>query len=659
MPRIVYTGQRGHIPSQAKIGLGVPDSVFAGENAIREPWGWRVFGGWGDQSETRPASSPAYTISLTANNPVGVCSGGATCKTDFRVGQHIVVNRRLFLIEAILADDQMRLSPTPDVSAATQTIYRVPVLSSLALDRATLHAGNATLFRNTAIFAVGEGSLYRNGAALAPALTATSNLKVAYPVAAGGFASHDAGFTTPAAPTVVEGTAGTKNLPTGNYWIAVARKREGFSGQGNPSARVQVTITVAGRRPKVSLGAFATSEGQSAWVVFVNRISERGQERPGLWRVAEYDVQSTDVEIDWFDDELKERATYDNDAPPKAGYVFSLGNYLAVASCGGAPDASGVETTPGPEIAASKYNNPEAFSPFARTPTALGEPILGVTVGELVAMLLTPNTLQVASLTGSDINPFAIRQEWNNGFAHQFSGCMAGDLFYGFTKKGFYRTLGKDTFAPDDTFAEAYRIELQQVVAARAFVGFDPASKQVVLFESNAQVGAGSGWQTKARSFNTESGYWNTPCILGDGTTDFTVTSCANINGELWFTTSDGKTYKWEAGAQTITGFLGFPFNVDDSAHQKTLRSAKLTGNANKKIKVYKDLDINGLRSGGSAPEFTLTAGGGGESVHHRVWLQSILCRSYAYRVEFELTNKAQILDALEVDYVQHEGFQK
>jgi len=61
----------------------------------------------------------------------------------------------------------------------------------------------------------------------------------------------------------------------------------GFSGQGNPSDRVPVTITVANNRIRVALGDFDSSQGQTLWVIFVNKISERANERPDLWKFNE------------------------------------------------------------------------------------------------------------------------------------------------------------------------------------------------------------------------------------------------------------------------------------------------------------------------------------------------------------------------------------
>lgn len=656
---ITYTGLAGYIPSQPKIGRGVPDSVFAGENAIKETWGWRTYGGSADQSETRAASAPVYTISLVSGQAEAICSSGATCKADFRVKQHVVIARKLYLIEAIPADDRLRLAPTPDVTISGQTINKVPVLSPVNADRITLTAGNAVGYRNAAIFAIGDGSLYKNGAALSPPLTATTALMVAYPLPAGGYDSRPAGFTTPAKPTVASGAAGTKNQPTGSYWIAVARKRKGFRGYGTFSERANLTIAVAGNKLQVTLGAFATSEGQDAWVVAVNRISERTQERPDLWLVQEYDVQSTAVEFDFFDDELLEKATYDNDAPPAAQYVFTLGGYLGVAGCGGPPDSSGIETTPGSEIAAAKASNPEAFSPFARTPTDLGEIVVGIQTGELVAFVQTPNTMQVLSLTGSTINPFAIRAAWFNGFAHQFSGVVAGEMFYGLTDQGLYRTLGKDNYAPDDSFAAKVKSDFANLVRERVFLGFDPINKLVVVFWSNAQQGAGSGWQTLAWSFNVEQGHWNTPVVMGDGTTDFTVTSCASVGGKLLFATSDGKTYRWDFGGATQAGYLAFPFAEDASQHLKTVRRVKLIGNANGKLRLYKNLDVTGLRSGASAAEKTLTQGGTGQSVEHTIWQPVVQGTSFALRVDFSLPGRAPVFDQADVEFAQHGGFVK
>jgi hypothetical protein len=662
----VYTGQRGYISAQPKIGQGIVDSVFAGENAIHEPDGWRVFNGWRQIDGARTVPTLGYTATLTAGSHIAALSGGATALTDFRAFQHVLIGRKLFVLEAIPDNTHLQISPTPDASeaGAGQAIKKVPALSALNLDRATLLAGNAIRFKEQAIYAIGDGGLFLNGSAISAALAASENLKVAYPNPGGGFTVTNAGFTKPAALAATELVGGgTKGMPTGTYWVAVARKRAGFSGLGNPSDRVPVVINTVGNRIRIPLGAFDSSQGQTAWVILVSRIDERAKDRPGLWRyIVEPAVQSVNFDFDFYDEELQERASYDNDPPPKALFTFSLGNHLAVASSGGPPDGSGISTTPGAEVAAAKSSNPEAFSPFARTPTQGGEVIVGVHAGELVAFLLTPNTLQVCSLTGNTINPFAIRRRWGAGFAHQYCGVIANDLFYGLTKTGLYRTIGKDAFAATGEFAMRVRPDFRGIKPGRGFVGSDTGKKHVVVFVSNARLGSGGGWQTKALVYNTETDAWSAPAYLGNGTADFVVTNCATVGNDLYFTTADGFVWRWDdpdAGL-TLVGFVGFPFVADNARWYKTVRSAKLTGNANGELAIYTELDEDGLKSGGGdAPTFPLSGGGTGVAVHQDEWDPSLLCSSYALRASFELPGGAEIFESLEADHIVHEGWSK
>jgi hypothetical protein len=278
-----------------------------------------------------------------------------------------------------------------------------------------------------------------------------------------------------------------------------------------------------------------------------------------------------------------------------------------------------------------------------------------------VAFLLTPNTLQVCSLTGNTINPFAVRRRWGAGFAHQYCGAIASDLFYGLTKNGLYRTIGKDALAATDEFAQRVRSDLRRVKQGRGFVGADNGKKHVVVFSANARLGSGGGWQTEALPYNTETDAWSAPVFLGNGTDDFVVTSCATVGNDLFLTTATGEVWRWDdpESGLTLAGFVGFPFVTDNSRFMKTVRSAKLTGNANGEMKVYTELDEAGLKSNGAAPSFTLTDGGTGVAVHQDEWGMDTLCSSYAMRVGFSLPGGAEIFESLETDHIVHEGFSK
>jgi hypothetical protein len=91
---ITYTGERGHISAQAKVGAGIMYSIFAGENAIHEPDGWRVFNGWKQIDPARTITTLGYTATLTAGSNIAALSGGETALTDFRAFQHVLIGRR-------------------------------------------------------------------------------------------------------------------------------------------------------------------------------------------------------------------------------------------------------------------------------------------------------------------------------------------------------------------------------------------------------------------------------------------------------------------------------------------------------------------------------------------------------------------------------------
>ena|SRR5688572_25800119 len=81
---ITYTDQAGYISAQPKVSQGIVDSIFAGENAIHEPDGWRVFNGWKQIDGARTLPTLCYTATLTAGSNLAALSGGAMALADFR-----------------------------------------------------------------------------------------------------------------------------------------------------------------------------------------------------------------------------------------------------------------------------------------------------------------------------------------------------------------------------------------------------------------------------------------------------------------------------------------------------------------------------------------------------------------------------------------------
>src|SRR5262249_3624583 len=146
--------------------------------------------------------------------------------------------------------------------------------------------------------------------------------------------------------------------------------------------------------------------------------------------------------VEWYDGELTIEYTDDNFPPPKALYVVSANDYLLFAGCLGPPDGSNLPTVPGPGIAVSRSNNPEAFPRQVYAFISPAEDIVGIHVGKAGArsqgedatvFILSQSALNIGRFQKQDpsVSPMVCDTYGLVGFKHQYSGCVAYDQFYG------------------------------------------------------------------------------------------------------------------------------------------------------------------------------------------------------------------------------------
>lgn len=657
-----FTFEAGYVPDQALIGQGLKGTIFAGEQVLLENGRLRVAAPPLDISETTPLTTYGYTATLVAGSEVATLSAGATARADIRSGQHVLIGTDLYLVKRVPTDLTLRISPKPTASIGGLAVKFIPTLSALDLDRGTLYGGNAVKFRQEALFGVGVGSFRVNGTALAAAFSASNKLRVAYPnySSPGTYIVCDAGFTPPTGFTVAQGAAGSKDMPTGDYPIRLSKKRRGFSGYGNASEPQIATITVAGSKVSITLPAFDTAQGQTAWIIWAPKIATLGNVEKVYGFHSEVASQSTTIEIEWFDEDLKELLTFDNDAPPVAQFVLTLSDYLMVAGCDGQPDGSGQTTTPGPGVAASKLNNPEAFSPAFRATMSGGELINGVHVGaqansveqEIVkAYLTSENTMQILLVdkNSAAVNPIDIRPSWQYGFEHYASAVMAEGDFYGYTGGTLARAVGISD-QRDVRFSTRVRSVLKLFKPGRTFVGWDPYGKYVVVVHS--QHGQQSGkWYSIGLSYQVEDDAWSPPVRLGDTSADFIVCGRATVGGRLYLVTTDGKTWRWDDGTVTQSGWIATPFfDFGATDLQKTARRVIVNGSANGQVRLYRDRDETGLKAGASAPSKALSG-------NRTLWKANVRGKNHAARVDFtDQAPKTNVLDAVTVAVEERGG---
>lgn len=617
---------RKYQPNQA-IGQYTEGTCFAGENVIFGADGYsRAFNGWLDMSETNANELMAYTASLTSGSPDITFSSG-TPATDFAPYQHVLLGRQIYLIQKIDGLNAV-IDPPASETDGVATVRRIPNLHAITRqkpERLSQYGGNAIRYREEAIFSAGRGPLKISGSAISAALTATDAVQVAYPIAGGStYDVRPAGFTAPTAPTVTAISGGTKDMPAQKYSFIATKKRKGFPGFGLGSAPVQVTLA-AGERFEVTFAAFDATEGQTAAQIWVSARDDADIGK-AWYLLAEYDAVGPH-QIEWYDGELGDLYSIDNFPPPPSLFVESVNDHLLFVSCLGKPDASGEPTTPGPGVAVAKPNNPEAASPAAYAFVAPASDIVGVKVGKVGiratdsgVFFLAQDGISYGRFIDSDVSPLVIDPAGSAGVSHNYSAAFAYDYLYAFSGRTLIRTVDGQNI--DAEFSRDVATDLATFAPGRTFVGFDPSKNHVVVFHSNDRTGSGGKWQTRALSLDVLTGAWNTPCFLGDGSTDdFTVCGVATVGQRLYLITTDGKVWGWDRGTglQLYSGYLAINWdNWGDPAMMKIAREVSVSGGLIGSISLYNtqailgiyDLNniynVSALRNGtGSYPSYT------------------------------------------------------
>lgn len=638
----------GYWPDQALFAGGIPGTIYAGLNAVIEAGGVvETFGGKLDTGETYNNANLAYTANLTAGSDLIAASGG-TLLADIVPFQIILLGGVIYVVEEVLSNTSARISPTPAATLSGQSIRRVPAFHAVDRQRAGLFAGSVIKYRDEALFTAGLGEVKFNGAALSATLNSSPTPQVAYPLPDGTYDSRPVGFTKPATlPTLTAVSGGTKNMPVQAYSIKITKKRKGFPGFGLASEAVEQTLTVSNNRFQVTLPAFDTAEGQTAWLIWATKAVPGASQRGPWFLLGEFTtVTPSTVNIEWRDDELTDRLVDNNFPPPKALFVASLDDALIFGSCYGKPDSNGNPTAPGPGFAVAKPNNPEAFAPAAASFTTPAENIRGMMVSNTRLFALSNNRLHIGTLTGSSTTPLVVRPFWQTGFWHQYNGCLVSDTFYGFTGKLLTRTRGDNE--ADSEFSMRVKSELGTYTPQRVFVGHDATNGWVTIFHSNHRQDGGF-WITRGISYNYKTGKWNAPFELAGSSADFTVCGVATVGSELYITTQDGKAHRWNAGSGTVNGFIAPIFQDGGSAlWLKTARRVQVTGQFNGSISLYKDYNKAALIAGsGSPPTFTIT-NGSFIPQHAPLWKPNFKGKSIALRLAFSMPVRTQIVDAIE-----------
>lgn len=287
-------------------------------------------------------------------------------------------------------------------------------------------------------------------------------------------------------------------------------------------------------------------------------------------------VTITAAIYEWLNAEIQ-RGTileYNNDVPPRASFVGSLGGIPVAISCRGeAPIGQTGDWNPGPTIQPSKPNNLEAFPAEARTSVSPPETIIGWVDGQARLFLLTENRLHMASFVSNDAkNPIVTRPYWHAGFRSPYGLVFANGYIYGFTNRGPTRSVAEgDEGSEEYAFSDVVSSVFADWNPERVLVAYDVKNEAICFFHNNdATIG---GFQTvKCLMFMLRSQVWSTPIIIEDATGDVLVAGTAAVSGLLYLNllkriagVYTNVTFLWDFGVGIVEWFLATEYGDTDN----------------------------------------------------------------------------------------------
>jgi hypothetical protein len=561
-PRIIRSGPL--VPTVPRSGSEGDAVIWRKNNLITRGRAGRyyeeVFSGLGDLDESSDMIALTGTLSLTQDSEIVIGTGSAFL-TECHLGQFICAIKDdeswLLVVRRVVSDTEMVVwtllpdSPTPWPTITGLTGWRMGVIWAMNDRRATALRGNAVLLDRGSILGVGDGTLRIDGLPLSASLTLSRRPKIAlFNPVAGTYTNSELGMTVPTGITAAAVGGGTKGMRAGAYSLVVTPGHTETDGYNNPSERIDVTIA-DNDKVQITFVAMDTARLQNRWGVWATPYSATlgGDLKylEGPWFFVRW-VSDTDVspaggtfDVEWLDAELGDLVTFDNDAPTDAEFVVVINNIPVWISCQGHGFAAHpAATSPGPFICPAKPGNIDAAPLGVAFSSSPPETILGAVAAAGRIYLLTPNHLQIAQTTPSDIVPIIIRPFWHNGFANPYQLVFINGELYGFPVSGPTRSVGDgdEIIAQHDWAEDIGEIVLGSGTVTgwnpgQVLVGFDPFNNAVVFFHAADRLNDAGFWTTKWFMFGISQDFWIGEGEFSSDTQDSIVSGVATVGDRL------------------------------------------------------------------------------------------------------------------------------
>ncbi len=592
-PRVIRPS--AFCPTQPRSGSVSDDIIYRMSNAIiqgNNPLTYiNSYAGSNSLSETIATADLTGTLGIV-NGSATVTGAGTQFIQELNPGQYVLVvnssthTSTLLAVKTIVSATSFIAWRAASETTSGLTGKRLPLIFAVDQDRGTSIWGNVIRTDKGTLLGVGAGVFRVNGSALTASLTLTRAPQIALN-ASGTYTEFTLGMATSAAPTAV-GTTGTIGMRAGNYSIVITPARTQTLGYNNPSPKVVVTI-VDNQAISLTVPAMDTSKGQNAWGVWVTRYADTlGADLnylEGPWYYYGQITGSTagfSTTIEWLDAQVERNdlVTFNNDAPPSAGWVAMLNNVPVWISCQGLNASIGASSSvPGPFIFPAKPNNIEAAPVDIAFSSSPPETIIGVVSAAGRLYLLTTNHLEIAQGTPQEDVPVLIRPFWTVGFARPDQLVFINDTLYGHSVQGPARS-SSDGVSGSEEFDFAVDVSefTDAWIAGHVTVAYDPKNNAVCYFHAANELNSSGFWTTRCLMFGLRQNRWIGDITLTSTTQDMIVTSAAMVGNKLYMliggrlandTVSVG-TYQFDAASGSAVSWYVAPVFSDNGVETRS-----------------------------------------------------------------------------------------
>lgn len=590
-----------YAPTQNLTGNQTP-SLFRGKNLVLRgvpgAFYYEAFPGLLSTGEMAATSVPAGTLTLTAGSK-NVSGAGTSFLTDLAPGMALYTNDQYIWVDSVTSDTAF-IAANAATANSTAACARLPVLFDVDRKRGTAISGNVLKFEKGTLLGVGRGEFRINGAAVpgnALTLGARPKIQLFNPATSLYGTPYTLGMTSPAAPAVVAGPAGSLNMPAGPYNLAIAPGRTATQGWNQLSPFAAITIT-ANLTMRVSLPAMDTTNGQDSWVFWgslsgaigtntgarvLYKIKEVTATTLGGTGAATYDLEWTDAEVG-----RNEIATFDNFPAPEAEWVTNLSNLPFYVSCFG--DQSGTSQLGkrgGPRIVASKPSNVEAALLNIKNTPSPPELILGALSAPARIFVNCASGIYSLQSSGREDAPLTMRRYLSAGCKGTYGMTLAQQFLYLFSEKSPVRTTAEaEEGVANFDFAADVLSDMEGWVPQKVYVVHNPAEESVIHIHSANHVNAGGFYVSVIEAFSLKYEKWLPPIHLESATDDRVVSGAAKVDNKVYLLVGGRLSANFTVYEYGVTGsgatvdwYAAWNFSDEGSeSFEETVESYSLTG---------------------------------------------------------------------------------